>query len=100
MTQRKTIGIDLFLEAKHGDPIPERVGAFQLKARLSRGNAIEAQPIQKTLDVGWLTARYLFDGKGEPDAAQIAELVAGVGAIFPWTSLIKLQEIDGKKAFT
>ena len=96
-------GIDLFVQARFGEELPKQVGAFALKTITSRGTAVTAKDIGAILDVGWVCARYLIDDKALRGAAldaQIAGLVAEVGKDREWSSLVKLYEIDGTKAYS
>jgi hypothetical protein len=96
-------GVDLFVEAHFGVDLPLRVGAFALKNISSRGTTVTAKDAGAILDVGWVCARYLLSDKsitGRALDAEVGRLLAEVGKEHTWSSLVKLYEFDGTKAYT
>jgi hypothetical protein len=102
-TVTAVLGIDVFVAAHFSDKLPEEVDSLKLSGRFSRGTQITDSSSKTMLDVGWLSARYLFESK-KPDSSEIdasvANLILEIGKNFRWTSVVKLVELDGQKAFS
>lgn len=98
-----TTGVDVFVSARLGDALPANVGAFTLKSVSSRGTVTSAKSAGEILDVGWVCARYLARDKGlarEAFDAELAKLLAEIGRGRDWSSVVKLYEVDGEKAYS
>ncbi|MCA2959572.1 MAG: hypothetical protein IOD12_04920 [Silvanigrellales bacterium] len=100
----RVAGIDLFVAARFDDELPKTVGAFSLKNVTSRGTSVTAKDTGAILDVGWVCARYLLAADknmtGGALDTEITKLISEVGKGREWSSLVKLYEIDGTKAFS
>lgn len=97
-------GVDIFVEAPFNAKLPQQVGGLKLTHIASRGTKLKGAELEKTiLDVGWLCARYSFDGPvkggGESDQA-ICQLIQQIGSSYKWSSLIKLYTENGKPLFS
>lgn len=97
-------GVDLFVAACFGDELPKTVGAFSLKNVTSRGTTVSAKDSGNILDVGWVCARYLLPADsslaGTALDHEVTKLLGEVGKAREWSSLVKLYEMDGAKAFS
>jgi hypothetical protein len=97
------LGVDIFVAAHFSNELPYEAGGLKLSGTYSRGTLITETSSKTMLDVGWLSARYLFETK-KPDSAEIdlsvTKLISEIGKKYRWTSLIKLVELDGTKAFS
>jgi len=105
MTKRisGTSGVDIFVAAKLGEALPATVGLFTLKSVSSRGTVTSATSAGEILDVGWVCARYLLNDKAlgsEVFNAEVSRLIGELGKGREWSSIIKLYDVDGDKAYS
>ena len=106
--QRRVVGVDVFVESsldvmELGDDLTGLAEGtpLMLKAISNRGTKVYPPMGAETDCVNhWFCRFVLRDGDGSLDDAPILDLVQRVAARHRWMHLEKLQEFDGKPAYT
>lgn len=97
-SDRKQIGIDLYVESLEYPEFPREVAGFTCESCANRGVKMTAADAERNETVDWWRIRYIGPADGVSDA-DVRELLHALPATLHWVQIQKLYEVAAKRAF-